>query len=427
MKKKFKLDAISKVEGHAKLTVEMSGNKVKTSNLEIYEASRYFEAMVRGKNCKEVHKISQRICGICSVVHTVTALRAIENALGVKPSKQTTDLRKILMYASQVHSHTAHLFFFALPDYMGVSDAIEMSKKNKDHVHLAFDLQRVSSDIVKLIGGRAIHPVTPKVGGFYSVPDKEKMQEILEKTTEMKKLVTKAANIFVKIKIPEMERKTVHFAMDNSEEYTLFGKEMTNMERFSFKPEDYSKHIKEEIGRHSNAKYAFFNKKSYMVGALPRININSEYLSKDAKKLLISTGFTPPIYNPFFNNIAQAIELVHFTDECIRIAKEYSNGMKEENQRIRIKEGEGVAACEAPRGILIHHYKIGKDGNITKANIITPTSQNAASMEDDIKSYLPMIIKHTDRKVKQLLEMILRAYDPCFSCSVHFLELKLKR
>ncbi|UCC91654.1 MAG: Ni/Fe hydrogenase subunit alpha [Candidatus Aenigmatarchaeota archaeon] len=423
----FVIDTLTKVESHAKLDVEMEKGEIKKTKLEVYEAARYFEAMVRGRDYREAHTITQRVCGICSVIHTLTSLRAIENALGVKPSQQTIDLRKLLLYASQVHSHTAHLFFFALPDYLGFADAIELSKKKHDYIHLALDLQKLASDIVRIIGGRAIHPVSPRIGGFYSFPDKKRIGRIRENFEGMRKLSEKVARIFMNLKYPELESDSPQFALQDGKEYPLYEGMIANSKGFAFEAKDYGKHVNEEIRTYSNAKYSTFQGENYMVGALPRLNINHNLLSAGAKSLLKESRFVPPIRNPFVNNFAQALENVHFTEESLRILDNYANGMKGEELKVKPKESEGIAASEAPRGILYHHYRIGKDGKIKYVNIITPTSQNAGSMENDIRLLLPSILKYPDKKVKLFLEMLIRAYDPCFSCSTHFLEFRLKR
>ena len=419
--KVFSIDALTKVEGHAKLKVEMDGKTVKKTNLEVYEASRYFEAMVRGRDYREAHTITQRICGICSVIHTITSIRAIENALGIKPSQQTTDLRRVLLYSSHIHSHTAHLFMFALPDYLGFSDVIEMSRKRHELMHLALDIQELASRVVRIIGGRPLHPVTPDIGGFHSVPDKQTIGTLRKKLKEAKNLATRAAELFIGLKLPDFERKSYHLSIQRDGVYPLCGKAITTPEGESFRPEDYRKNIKEEIRPYSNAKFAYYKGENYMVGALPRLNVNYKYLFEDGKSLLEESGFSPPIYNPFFNNAAQAIEMVQFADEALRILDDYGNGMKKEAYKHRPKEGEGIAACEAPRGILFHHYHIGKGGKIKKANVITPTSQNVGSMENDIKAFMPFVIKRSDPKIKRFLEMLIRAYDPCFACATHSL------
>lgn len=423
----FIIDTLTKVESHAKLDVEMEKGKIKKTKLEVYEAARYFEAMVKGRDYREAHTITQRICGICNVIHTITSLKAIENALGIQPSQQTIDLRKLMLYASQIHSHTAHLFFFVLPDYLGFQDAIELSKKKHDYIHLALDLQKLASDIVRIIGGRPIHPVSPMVGGFHSFPDKDKIENIRRNFEGVRKLSEKVARIFMPLKYPELESNSLHFGLKKGKEYPLYDGVITNSEGFAFGAKDYKKHINEEIRSYSNAKYSTFQGENYMVGALPRLNINHKFLSPRAKSLLKESGFVLPIRNPFINNFAQALEIVHFADESLRILEGYGNGMRKEKFEAKPKEGEGIAACEAPRGTLYHHYKIGKDGKISFANIITPTCQNIGNMENDITLLLPSIMKYPDKKVKFLLEMLIRAYDPCFSCSTHFLELKLKR
>lgn len=427
----FTIEELTKLEGHAKLDIEMEGGKVKRTNLEVYEASRYFESMVLGRDCRETPAIMQRICGICSVVHTLTSIKAVEDALAIRPSEQTTDLRKLLLYASTIHSHTAHLFFFALPDYIGFEDVIEMSRKNHDYIHLAFDLQKLASDVVRLIGGRALHPVTPAIGGFHSVPDKRKIESIRQNFEGIKRLSEKTARIFAGLELPVLESDSAQFCFRKANEYPLYDGNIANNSGFSFKPREYKKYFVEKVEPNSNAKHSRFRGKSYMVGALPRLNANHKNLSESANSLLRESSMKPPVSNPFANNLAQAIEMIHFADESLKILEDYEKGMKKEKWNgkpaARPREGEGVGVCEAPRGLLFHHYGIDKNGKIRYANVITPTSQNAARMEDDISLFLPSISQKPAEKVKRMLEMLIRAYDPCFSCSSHFLELKIKK
>ncbi len=429
--KGFTLEELTKLEGHAKLNVDMKGGKVNKVWLEVYEASRYFEAMLLGRDYREAPSITQRICGICSVVHTLTSIKAVEDAFGITPSQQTLDLRKLLLYASTIHSHTAHLFFFALPDYLGFSDVIELSQKKHEHIHLALDLQQLASDIVKLVGGRALHPVTPVIGGFTSVPDKAKIGAIRKNLEAMKKLAKKTAEIFAPLKLPALDIKAPQLCLKKANEYALYDGTITSSDGSFFRGGDYKKHIKETIRPYSNSKHSSFQGGSYMTGALPRLNSNWRYLSDDAGSILAAAGkagMKPPIYNPFANNFAQAVEMVHFTDEALHLTEKYAKGMRGEKFEALPKktDSEGVGVCEAPRGLLLHNYGIGSDGKIRYANVITPTSQNAARMEDDIAAFLPSILKKPGAEVKLLLEMLIRAYDPCFSCSSHFLELKIK-
>ncbi|MFH1236793.1 MAG: Ni/Fe hydrogenase subunit alpha [Candidatus Aenigmatarchaeota archaeon] len=423
----FTLEELTKLEGHAKLSVEMEGNVVKNTKLEVYEASRYFESLLLGRDYREAPTITQKICGICSVVHTLASIKAVEDAIGFVPSEQTVDLRKLLLYASNIHSHTAHLFFFALPDYLGFGDVIELSKKKHDYIHLALDLQQLSSEMVKIIGGRALHPVTPMIGGFHSVPDEKKIAALLKRLEGVKRLSLRTARLFSGLEVPELEARSRHLYMKSNNEYTLYDGMITSNDGITFRPRDYKKNIIEGVMEYSNSKHAKLRGMSYMTGALPRLNANYAKLSDDAKAMLKKSHLKLPSNNPFHNNFAQAIEMVHFADEAKSMLEKYRNGMQQEKHAVTVREGEGVGCCEAPRGLLFHHYGIGSDGRIKYANVITPTSQNAARMEDDISIFLPTLRGKPANKVKLLLEMLIRAYDPCFSCSAHFLELNLKQ
>ncbi len=426
-RKSYNLGCLTKVEGHAKLYVEMDGKTVKKAEISVFEPSRYFEHMVLGKRFDEVPTISQRICGICSVVHTVTSVKAVENATGIRPSKQTADLRKLLLYASNIHSHTAHLFFFAASDYMGVDDVIELSRKHRNVMELAIELQRTSSGIVKLIGGRALHPVNCRVGHFNSVPDAGKVKELKSDFMRLKEMSEKTARLFMTFRNPEFENRSEYVSLVNDDEYPLYDGMVCALGRMPFRAEDYGKRIEEETIRRSTAKYASIYGKPYMTGALARFNNNHEKLSPSARKLLKESGLKMPCFSTFANNLMQAIEMVHSADAALEILGRYGSGMKDEKRTLRPRKGEGVAACEAPRGTLFHHYRFDSKGMCTYANIVTPTCQNVRNMENDINALLPSIIGKTDEKVKRALEMLIRAYDPCFSCSTHFLELRMKR
>ncbi|MBN2330558.1 MAG: Ni/Fe hydrogenase subunit alpha [Candidatus Aenigmarchaeota archaeon] len=427
-RKTYSLDELTKVEGHAKLHVELDGKTVKRAELSVFEPSRYFEALVIGKSYQEVPSISQRICGICSVVHTVTSIKAIENAMGVKISKQTADLRRLLLCSSTIHSHTAHLFFFAAPDYLGFDDVIELARKKREYLDLAIELQRLSSGIVKTIGGRSLHPVTPCVGGFHSVPKKADISNMIRDFERIKDLSVKAAKMFMSFRPPKLENRTEYLGLAGKGEYPLYDGEISALASDGFRPEDYMKNIEEEVIFRSSAKYTKFRGKPYMVGALSRLNNNHEYMSSTAKGLLKRSGLHVPCYSPFMNNFAQSLELVHFSDVALDLLRRYEeNGMKEERIDIKPRKGEGFAACEAPRGILIHHYRFDSNGKAAFANIITPTCQNVRNMEYDMQKLIPAIVNKPDSKVKRILEMLIRAYDPCFSCSTHFLDLDIRK
>ncbi len=426
--KTISLHELTKVEGHARLNVEMDGKEVKKAEMAVFEPSRYFESMIIGKSYEDVPSISQRICGICSVIHTITSIKAIEAAMGIKPSQQTEDLRRLLLYASNTHSHTAHLFFLAAPDYLGIDNALELVRKDRKKIELALQLQRLSSGIVKSIGGRSLHPVTPRVGGFNSVPSKEKIMGMLHDFKRVKQLSQQAARLFMSFKLPRFENRTQYLGLTKPGGYPLYDGDMGVLGSSGFKPADYGKHLDEEVIFRSTAKYSKFDGKPYMVGALARLNINHKSLSASAKSLLRQSKIKVPCFSPFANNFAQALEMVHFSDLAIDMLEKYADkGMREERPDVKPKKGEGVAICEAPRGILIHHYKFDAKGKATFANIMTPTCQNVRNMEFDMQKLIPGLIRQPDKKIKKTLEMLIRAYDPCFSCSTHFLDFELRR
>ncbi|MBN1896255.1 MAG: Ni/Fe hydrogenase subunit alpha [Candidatus Aenigmarchaeota archaeon] len=426
--KSYALSCMTKVEGHAKLEVEMDGNKVKKAEIAVFEPSRYFEHMVRGKPFDMVPTISQRICGICSVIHTVTSIKAVENAIGVKASQETHDLRRLLLHASNIHSHTAHLFFFAAPDYLGVGDVMEIARKNRDKMELAIRLQKISSGIVRKIGGRPLHPVNCRVGYFNSVPDKSMVTELMSDFRDLKKLSTEAAELFFSFRYPDFENPTNYLSVKEKNSYDLYEGDIGVLGEKGFKVKDYQKHLEEETIYRSTAKYARYDGKPYMTGALARLNIMGDRLSKSARSIVRKHKLKLPNFSTFTNNISQAVEMVHFCDRALEVLSKYEKtGFREEKRKIKPRGGEGIAACEAPRGTLIHHYKFDSKGICTYANIMTPTCQNVRNMESDMQKWMPELIKKNDEKVKHSLEMLIRAYDPCFSCSTHFLNFNLKR
>jgi coenzyme F420-reducing hydrogenase alpha subunit len=421
----FEIKNLTKVEARAKLTIKLEDGEVKEANLEVTEAARYFEAMLRGRKYDEAASISQKICGICSVAHTIGSVKAIENALNIQPSQQTINLRKLLLIAGQLHSHIVHLYFMALPDYLGFESILEMSSKKHEEVDRALRLEKISTDIIRLIGGRPIHPVSVGIGTFTDVPSKEKLEIILNKFKEMKEDAIKTAKLFMSLKTPKFENKTRQCALKQEGEYALYNGKIMSNDGIEFEPKNYKKYITEHMKKYSTAINARLNGERLLVGALARLNLNYKYLSADAKELLDSSGIKLPNFSPFINNFAQAIELVHLIDEGIEITNHFLvSGLKKETVKIKPKKGQGIIAVEAPRGILYYHYILDNGGVIKYANIITPTEQNLESIENDIKNFFPLISHLSKEKIRLELEKLIRAYDPCISCPTHFLEVK---
>ncbi|MBW2991130.1 Ni/Fe hydrogenase subunit alpha [Candidatus Woesearchaeota archaeon] len=418
------LHHICKVEGHGSLHVEVKGSKLTKCKLGTVEGARFFEGIVKGKRFDDVQEITSRICGICSCAHTVACLQALENAMGVKVSEQTRRLRELLSVAERIRSHATHLYFLALPDYLGYESALAMVKKYKKEVLRALHMIKLGNNMVQMIGGKEMHPFTSVVGGFTHVPDKATVKYL---RAELKKALPEAiatAKLFLKLKQPKFIAEKDYLALNPEKDAPLISGTVCSLSGLNIKPEEYEKFIDEEVMPYSTAKFSKLNDKLFSVGALARINTNFNKLSPTAKKLFKQSKLKLPVHNPYYNNLMQAIELVHWVERGYALL---NYDFKFEGlPKITVKAGRGVSAVEAPRGILFHDYIINNKGFVEKCNIITPTAQNLRAMEDDVRKLIEQMLKQKKNKEKIILEVekLIRAYDPCFSCSAHFLKVK---
>jgi coenzyme F420-reducing hydrogenase alpha subunit len=425
MSKTIKLEHITKIEGHANLTISIDKNHIKKCELGAVEGSRYFEGLLRGRKCYEAPEITSRICGICSCIHTMCSIQAVEDALGIKPTGQTKMLRELIVLGERIRSHAAHLYFLALPDYLGYESALAMSAKHKNELGRALKLTKIGNEVVSVIGGRDLHPVSAQIGGMLKLPQQEQIDELRRKLQDVQADAAATAKLFMKIKSPKFEKKTEHYSLYDGNNYPTLQGDLFSLSN-RFRKDEYAKYFEEYHEPYSTANFVVRKDKAYMVGALSRLNNNYRYLSKNAKKLINDAKISFPIHNPFMNNFAQAIELVHSIDKTIEICRKLK--IQEEHPiDIKFKKSKGVGVVEAPRGVLIHDYEINDKGDITKANIITPTCQNLLNMQEDIRAYLPSLLKLSEKKIVLEIEKLIRAYDPCFSCSAHFLRVKWER
>jgi len=427
--KTIKLDHITKIEGHASLRVTLKNGDVDKCELSSIEGARYFEEILQGRDYTEAFEISSRICGVCSSAHTVCALMAIENALGLKPSTQTFKLRELLTLGERIRSHATHLYFLALPDYMGFESAMAMLPKYKKDIERALRLMKTGNTIIKHIGGRDLHPVSAAVGGFLRFPTKEDIKVCLDQLKKTKKDAIETGTFFMKLKQPKFHREIEIFSLSHKEEYGMLRGDLKSRQK-TYKQAKYDEYLHEYHDDYSTAKFVVKEGKEFRVGALARLENNHTQLSADAKKLLKQSRLKFPCHNPFYNNFAQAVELIHCTDEAIKILKNLKI-RHEKPKAPKVKAGRacpnglagrGVAAIEVPRGILWHEYELDKKGKIKKANIITPTTQNLRAMQEDIRAFLPQVLHLKKEKVELEIEKLIRSYDPCFSCSTHFLK-----
>jgi sulfhydrogenase subunit alpha len=414
------VEHIAKIEGHARLDIRMDGEEVKVTRLSVFEGARYYEALVRGRHFADAPVITSRICGICTQAHTLASLQAVEKALRVRVSRQTEQLRNLIHLGSLMQSHVLHLFFLALPDFLGYDTAVAMAAKHGADVKRGLKLKQLANKVCAVVGGRQVHSVTMLPGGFSSLPTEAQLRELKGELLEAREDAVKTVRIFSKLKVPQFERKTSYLSVKTGRPFTLLKGRIVTSEKQAFKPESYRKTLVEEVVPESTAKNVKYKGGSFMVGALARINNSREMLSFNARKALKASKVKFPNYNPFMNNLAQAIEVLSFIDRMVSIIDELK--LRDELlPKLRPRAGRGVSIIEAPRGLLVHECTLNSKGVIADYNIIAPTTMNIANIEDDIRGFLPQLAKKTEKQIVHEIEKLIRAYDPCISCSAHFL------
>jgi len=424
----IEVESVSRVEGHGDLVVDVKNGKIEKLQFRIPESPRFFEAMLIGRNYDEPSHITSRICGICSVAHTCASIKATEKALDIKPSDQTIKLRKLIYHHENIQSNALHVYFLAAPDFFGVGSVIPLVEINPEVVNIALRVKKMANDMVRIVGGRAVHPIRTVVGGFTMLPTMEEMELMRNMLKSIYPDLEKSLKVLKTVKIPDFERETEYISISNPEEYALYEGNIKSTDGWEIDDQDYLTKINEKVVEHSTGKHCWSSRDSYMVGALARFNNNYDKLTDNAKRYADELGLKAPCYNPFMNNIAQFVEIIHCVDDSIRLIDELmETGLDEDKAMasIDIRAGRGVGVVEAPRGLLIHDYTYDRRGKITKANLIIPTNQNYANIEKDMGELVPTVINKSEDEIRLACEMLIRAYDPCISCSTHFLNVKL--
>jgi len=420
---------LTRVEGHGNIVVDVKNGELKECRLEIVESPRFFEAMLLGKPSQQASHITSRICGICAVGHATASLRASERALGVAPSEQTVLLRQLNFHGEIIDSHVLHSYMLVAPDFFGVGSVIPLVKTHPEVVLRALRIKKLSGDLCAMIGGRHTHPIALCVGGFTHTPTEKELSAMRQRLVEARVDMDESVALFATLPWPQFERETEYVSLTRPDEYAFIDGQIKTSDGFLYELDDYRKVTNEKIVPHSTAKHASHNRESYMVGALARVNNNFDQLHPRAKDAAAQLGLEPICYNSFKNTAAQVVEMVHCVEDGIRIIDELlERGIKpEEPVEVEVKAGEGVGSCDVPRGILFHNYQIGDDGTITGANCVIPTAQNYANMEADMRALVPQILDRPEPEITLMMEMLIRAYDPCISCSTHFLDVEFVR
>jgi sulfhydrogenase subunit alpha len=427
MPKNLKIDVhhVTRVEGHGNILVDVQDGKLERCDFEIIEAPRYFESMLTGQPIEQASHLASRICGICAVTHATTSLLAVERALGVRPSEQTCWLRELNLFGEMIDSHILHVYMLVAPDLLGVGSVIPLVSTAQHVVARALRIKKVAGDLCAAIGGRHTHPIAMCVGGFAHLPDEEELEALAERLRAMREDLDDTVELFQSLSLPEFARETEYVALGDGRTYGLMGDIIQSTDGEALPVAAYRQVTNEQVSDHSTAKHAHHLRASYMVGALARFNLNRSWLHPRARSAADSLDLAPICHKPYWISLAQIVEIVHCCEEAIqRIDNLLERGIQEERPVQPAQwSGEGVGACEAPRGILFHHYEIS-DGTIVKANCVIPTAQNLANIEGDMRSLVPQILPSGKDEVRQSLEMLVRAYDPCISCSAHMVKVR---
>lgn len=422
---------LGRVEGHGGIFVRVEGNRVSHVQMDIFEGSRYYEALLKGKHFGEVQGIITRICAICSASHTVTALQALESALGVTVSERVHDLRGLLLLGATIESHALHVFALALPDFLGFESVLAMANEYREEVVQALKLKQLGNRIQELIGGRAVHPINTLVGGFGKLPSHRELDALRRDLEAALPVLDRFVDLAASLKLPELAQEpTVYVALRPYQEAFRFrGVSICTSRGEEFPLENYREVIREFTVEHSHAKHAaLIAGQAYMVGSLARIKLWGHYLKGRAEKALNRLIPDREDNNPLLNNWAQLVELVHSVERGIEICEELLAQPEAAQDMVAftVRAGRGVGAIEVPRGTLFHEYELDDQGRVVAANVITPTAQNLANLERDLREAVERTLadkpEAADHELKLRLEMVARAYDPCISCSVHLVR-----
>lgn len=420
------IENLTKMEGHANLDVSVKDGKVEYVKLKITENQRFYEQSVRGQSVFSAPQLMSRICGTCSIAHLTCCIEAAENALGIEPTEQSKLMKKLAIYGLMIRDHALHLYFFSLPDLIGKDSILDFNESDqREHklLHDSFDVKRAGNMLSTLIAGRAVHAPFPAVGGFLNVPNADSIAKTIQELQKARPLVMDLIETFYNWD-EKFERET-DFVGIATKDYSFLDGEIKSSRGVCIREKDYLDHLINVVIPYSQATGFEFEGQEFMVGALARLNLNKDSLHSSTKKDASNYLKNFPSNNIFYNNVAQAIEILHSIDHSLEILQN-TKFVKEDLQRIEITEDKtGVGVIEAPRGTLYYKLTVGKSGKIKKANVIVPTAQNQINIEKDIAKLVQDNLENMPKeKIEFEIEKLIRAYDPCMSCASHFLKVK---
>jgi coenzyme F420-reducing hydrogenase alpha subunit len=425
--KTIRTDYLARVEGEGAMLVTIDGREVSDVKLKIYEPPRFFEAFLRGRAFTEAPDITARICGICPVAYQMSAVQAMEQICGVEVDGQLRALRRLLYCGEWIESHALHVFMLHLPDFLGYESAIEVAREHPELVNRALELKKIGNEVMAVVGGREVHPINVRVGGWYRVPRKRELAPLVEKLERAREIALEAVRVTAGLDFPDYDQDYELVALSQPGEYPIDRGRIVSNRGLDIAPAEYDEHFVEEHVEWSNALHSSLRERgSYLCGPLARFALGYENLSPLAREAAEHAGVGPGERNPFRSIVVRSIELVYAADEALRLLTEYEEPDAPAVE-LEPRAGVGYGCTEAPRGILYHRYRIDDEGTILDAKIVPPTSQNQRTIEEDLRGVVERSLDIPDEELTLLCEQTIRNYDPCISCATHFLKLEVER
>jgi coenzyme F420-reducing hydrogenase alpha subunit len=417
--------ALARVEGEGGLTLSLRGGKIADVKLRIYEPPRFFEGFLRGRDFREVPDVTARICGICPVAYQMSSIHALEAACGVRVDRPIRELRRLLYCGEWIESHALHVFMLHAPDFLGYESAIHMAADHGPLVTKALELKKIGNDLVTAVGGREIHPVNVKLGGFYRSPTRRELQPLEERLKRALELSLEAVRFTAGLEFPDFEPDYEFVALRHPDEYPFNEGRIVSSRGLDIAVSEFEEHFVEEHVAHANALHSVHKGHgAYHVGPLARYSLNFERLPGIAKDAARGAGLGAVCRNPFRSIVVRAVELVFACHEALRIIGTYEPP-DPASVPVPPRAGAGHGASEAPRGLLFHSYQIDADGLVRKAHIVPPTAQNQKTIENDLRELVPTLLDLPHEQLTWRCEQAIRNYDPCISCATHFLKLEV--
>jgi coenzyme F420-reducing hydrogenase alpha subunit len=421
----IKVGYLARVEGEGALKVVIRDGVVYKAELSIFEPPRFFEAFLRGRMFHEAPDVTARICGICPVAYQMSAVCAIEQAFGVSVTQPIKDLRRLIYCGEWIESHGLHVFMLHAPDFLGCDSVIGMAKKHAGIVRRGLELKRIGNEVLTLLGGREIHPINVRVGGFYKVPTRRELGRLTAKLERAREIALDTVRWTAGFDFPHCERDYEFVALRPAEGYPHNEGRLVSSEGLDIAVRDYDQHFEERHVARSTALYARISGRgAYLVGPMARYSLNFDRLSARAQRAARDAGLETVCRNPYQSIVVRSVELVHACDEALEIVEGYEEP-EQPCVPVEPRAATGYGCTEAPRGILYHRYELDENGVILDARIVPPTSQNQGSIEEDLRIFIGQSLELPDEALRARCEQTVRNYDPCISCAAHFLRLDM--